>query len=154
MRVDQACTCPAPESTDPDACQGYVVPHGVDDPTGATKPECADAAALRTLPSCGKRCDHRAALLSSGHRACLIVATDADAQALFGFVRMLSPFLVAFALFSLHAAMREDEEVRRGLAFIFGGSTSSSRSCSTPTASRTRPSRSPSSSRARSSRPC
>jgi hypothetical protein len=50
----------------------------------------------------------------------VIVGATPAAEGLFALVRLFSPFLFTFALFSLHAAMREDERIRRGLSFIFG----------------------------------
>ena len=50
---------------------------------------------------------------------CALIATDPDAQSLFTLVRLLAPFLFAFALISLQAVMHEDERVRRNLSFIF-----------------------------------
>src|SRR5262249_20582521 len=49
----------------------------------------------------------------------VIVSADRQAEGLFSFARMLAPFLLAFALLSGHAAMREDEALRRNISFVF-----------------------------------
>jgi hypothetical protein len=52
---------------------------------------------------------------------CVLVESDLETQGLYALVRMLAPFYLAFALFSLHAMMRTDERTRRNLSFIFAG---------------------------------
>lgn len=51
--------------------------------------------------------------------ACVIIAGDRGAKGLFAITRILAPFLLTFAMFSLHAVMREEERVRRSLSFVF-----------------------------------
>lgn len=95
---------------EPQTCSGgCYVPRGVwsEPPVEATGEACA--------PSCGT-C---AFVKDANQRSCAVMRPDLDAQALAALVRLLAPFLLAFALFSLHALMREDERVRRNLSFIF-----------------------------------
>jgi hypothetical protein len=125
--VHEACKCctapgplprPVPAADADRPCTTCCVPRGL-----CTNPEqCCDNQTDddgdRTCTST-KACPECAKLLEPGRKACVIVATDLQAHGLFAFVRMLAPFLLTFAALAGHAAMREDEALRRDYSFIF-----------------------------------
>jgi hypothetical protein len=122
LHACKCCTAPGPlprPSADAAAtCSTCCVPRGLcTNPEQCCKNETDDTAE-RTC-STAEACPSCAKILEPGRKACILVATDMQAQGLFAFVRMLAPFLLTFALLALHAAMREDEALRRNFSFIF-----------------------------------
>jgi hypothetical protein len=55
---------------------------------------------------------------NGAHRCCMVV-TDPESRFLLACIRTQAPFIFMLALFTAHAAMREDERVRRRLARVF-----------------------------------
>lgn len=119
------CTSPGPGVTPPPAgaeagpCStSCCVPRGLcTDPTTCCSAHPANAS--DTACDDYARCPSCAQILETGRKACLIIAKDREAQGLFAFARMLAPFLLTFGLLAAHAAMREDEALRRNFSFIF-----------------------------------
>ena len=117
------CVCPLeppPElrqSLVPAAAPRCCVPRGLcRNPAECCEPvPAAQSAAICDRPLC-PGCDQ---MLAAGVAACIMQAPDQAVARLFLQARMLAPFLFAFALISFHAAMREDEKIRRSIAFIF-----------------------------------
>jgi hypothetical protein len=117
--------CTAPDGISPPApgaeaapCEACCIPRGL-----CTHPEdcCEKTTGVGADIACASvpRCPGCRHILTEDRKACVLVEKDAQTQGLFAYARMLAPFLLTFGLLAGHAAMREDEKVRRNLSFIF-----------------------------------
>jgi hypothetical protein len=115
--VEEPCQCDTPGGFNGDPSVACVLPRGLcTHPEDCGEPDHDHGDHL----ACGlQSCTTCAAILTPNKKACVIVARDRQAEGLFAFARMLAPFLLTFGLLSGHAAMREDEALRRNLSFVF-----------------------------------
>lgn len=112
----------------PEAGAGELrVPHGngyqavVGCPDGGPPRGIEDGCAAVPAAPCGAMACLPCTNAGSGRPECVLIESDVETGAISSLARLLAPFFLAIALFSLHTMMRTDERTRRNMAFIFAG---------------------------------